>query len=63
MYLIFAIIAGIIGGIMSLIMRTELAAPGDGILNGDYQMYNVLTTAWINNDFLYDNASYDRRFW
>ena len=26
-------------------MRTELAAPGDGILNGDYQMYNVLTTA------------------
>ena len=45
MYLIFAIIAGIIGGIMSLIMRTELAAPGDGILNGNYQMYNVLTTA------------------
>ena len=41
MYLIFAIIAGIIGGIMSLIMRTELSAPGDGILNGDYQMYNV----------------------
>ena len=26
-------------------MRTELSAPGDGILNGDYQMYNVLTTA------------------
>jgi cytochrome c oxidase subunit 1 len=45
MYLIFAIIAGIIGGIMSLIMRTELSAPGDGILNGNYQMYNVLTTA------------------
>ena len=45
MYLIFAIIAGIIGGIMSLIMRTELSAPGDGILNGDYQMYNVLPTA------------------
>ena len=45
MYLIFAIIAGIIGGIMSLIMRTELSAPGDGILNGDYQMYNVLKTA------------------
>ncbi len=45
MYLIFAIVAGIIGGIMSLIMRTELSAPGDGILNGDYQMYNVLTTA------------------
>ena len=45
MYLIFAIIAGVIGGIMSMIMRTELAMPGDGILGGDYQMYNVLTTA------------------
>ena len=36
MYLIFAIIAGIIGGIMSLIMRTELSAPGDGILTVSY---------------------------
>ena len=44
MYLVFAIIAGIIGGIV-INMRTELSAPGDGILNGDYQMYNVLTTA------------------
>ena len=45
LYLIFAIIAGVIGGIMSMIMRSELAMPGDGILGGDYQMYNVLTTA------------------
>ena len=45
MYIIFAVIAGVIGGIMSMIMRTELAYPGDGILGGDYQMYNVLTTA------------------
>jgi cytochrome c oxidase subunit 1 len=30
---------------MSMIMRTELAFPGDSILGGDYQMYNVLTTA------------------
>ena len=45
MYIIFAIIAGVIGGVMSMLMRTELAAPGDGILGGDYQMYNVLTTA------------------
>ena len=64
MYLIFAIIAGIIGGIMSLIMRTELSAPGDGILNGDYQMYNVLTTAHgLDYDIFYDNASYDWRLW
>ena len=45
MYIIFAVIAGVIGGVMSMIMRTELAYPGDSILGGDYQMYNVLTTA------------------
>ena len=45
MYLIFAIVAGIIGGAMSILMRAELNAPGDGILGGDYHMYNVLVTA------------------
>jgi len=44
MYLIFAIIAGIIGGIMSLIMRTELATPGDDILGGNYHLFNTLVT-------------------
>jgi len=45
MYLIFAIVGGLIGGAMSIIFRAELAAPGDGILGGDYHMYNVLVTA------------------
>ncbi len=44
MYLIFAIFAGVVGGAMSVIMRMELQAPGDGILNGDYHLYNVLVT-------------------
>ena len=44
MYLIFAIFAGVIGGAMSVIMRMELQAPGDGVLNGDYHLYNVLVT-------------------
>jgi len=44
MYLIFAIIAGIIGGAMSVLMRMELQHPGDGILGGDYHLYNVLVT-------------------
>ncbi|MFC3226489.1 cytochrome c oxidase subunit I [Marinibaculum pumilum] len=44
MYLIFAIIAGIIGGAMSVLIRAELQAPGDGILAGDSQFYNVLIT-------------------
>ena len=29
---------------MSVIMRMELQAPGDGVLNGDYHLYNVLVT-------------------
>ena len=45
MYLIFAIVAGIIGGAMSIVFRAELQAPGDDILGGDYHMYNVLVTA------------------
>jgi len=45
MYLIFAIVAGVIGGAMSVIFRIELASPGDGLLGGDHNMYNVLVTA------------------
>jgi cytochrome c oxidase subunit 1 len=30
---------------MSVIIRMELARPGDGILLGNYQLYNVLITA------------------
>jgi cytochrome c oxidase subunit 1 len=43
MYLIFAIIGGIIGGLMSIYFRMELAAPGKQIM--DDQFYNVLITA------------------
>ena len=45
MYLIFAIVAGIIGGAMSIVFRMELSEPGDGILGGDHHMFNVLVTA------------------
>jgi cytochrome c oxidase subunit 1 len=44
MYLIFAVIAGIVGATMSVIIRAELHLPGDQILNGDYHFYNVLVT-------------------
>ena len=36
MYLIFAIIAGVIGTAFSVLMRMELMHPGDGILGGNY---------------------------
>ena len=45
LYLIFALIAGIIGTFFSIIIRLELAFPGDQILNGNYQFYNVVITA------------------
>lgn len=45
MYIIFAIFAGIVGGLFSLLFRLELAMPGGTFLNHDFQLYNVLITA------------------
>src|SRR4051812_2205167 len=44
LYLIFAIVAGLIGGAFSVIMRMELHAPGEQFIH-DHQFYNVLATA------------------
>lgn len=61
LYLIFAIMAGVVGGALSVIMRMELQEPGiqifhglasmvygfegDAAIDGGKQMYNVFTTA------------------
>jgi cytochrome c oxidase subunit 1 len=45
LYLIFAIAAGIIGGLSSVLIRMELMEPGTQILGGNHQFYNVLVTA------------------
>ena len=44
LYLIFAIVAGLVGTAFSVLMRIELMYPGDGILKGNYHLYNVLVT-------------------
>ena len=44
LYIIFAILAGLVGGFFSLIMRAELAAPGLDVV-ADGQMWNVIITA------------------
>jgi cytochrome c oxidase subunit 1 len=44
MYLIFAIMAGIVGGALSMMMRAELAQPGMQIFP-DAHMFNVFVTA------------------
>ena len=45
MYLVFAICAGLVGGTISVLMRIELMTPGDHLLHGNHQLYNVMVTA------------------
>ena len=45
LYIVFGIIAGIIGTIFSMLIRLELAFPGDQFLLGNHQFYNVVVTA------------------
>jgi hypothetical protein len=45
LYLIFAVFSGMIGTALSVIIRIELAAPGAQILQGDYQLYNVIVSS------------------
>jgi cytochrome c oxidase subunit I len=45
LYLLFSIFAGLIGGAISVLMRIELMAPGDQLLHGNHQLYNVMITA------------------
>ena len=44
LYLIFGGIAGIMGTTMSILIRLELAHPGNQIFYGNHQLYNVLVT-------------------
>nr|YP_003127077.1 Cox1p [Brettanomyces bruxellensis]ACU32847.1 Cox1p [Brettanomyces bruxellensis] len=45
LYFIFSLFGGVLGSVFSLVMRLELAAPGEQILLGDHQLYNVLVSA------------------
>lgn len=45
LYLILSIIGALVGGLFSVMLRMELATPGNGIFNGDYHFYNVVLTA------------------
>ena len=62
MYLVFAIIAGIIGSAFSVLMRIELMHPGDGILAGSFiQCFSYWSR--FNYDFFYGYAGNDRWVW
>ena len=45
LYLMFAAFAGVLGTCFSVLIRMELSQPGNQILGGNHQLYNVLITA------------------
>lgn len=45
LYLIFGIFSGVIGTVMSVLIRLELSYPGNQFFAGNHQLYNVLITA------------------
>ena len=45
LYLIFSTGAGFIGTMLSVLIRINLASPGDALFQGNYQLYNVIITA------------------
>lgn len=45
LYIIFSIMAGLLGAILSILMRLQLAQPAGALFMGNYQFYNVVITA------------------
>ena len=45
LYLLFSVLAGVVGTYFSGLIRMELAFPGNGVFHGNFQLYNVVVTA------------------
>ncbi len=61
MYLVFAIIAGIIGGALSIAMRAELQSPGIQIFHERAHLQRLHHRARPDHDLLHGHAGDDRR--
>jgi cytochrome c oxidase subunit 1 len=42
--LFFGFVAGLVGTVLSMFIRMELALPGTLVLSGNHQLYNVIVT-------------------
>lgn len=45
LYLLFGSLSGVAGTTMSVMIRMELASPGNKLFRGNHQLYNVFVTA------------------
>ena len=61
MYLVFALIAGVIGGIMSILIRAELMYPGLQIFQETHYLRRRRHGTRLDHDLLHGHAGDDRR--